>query len=97
MTPKKKVVLFIVEGFNDQTALAVSLERLLNTESVKFEITEGDITSDYSGKNIAAKVGDIIKKHCEEYKFKTEDFMEAVLLVDMDGAYVKAEAIEKND
>ena len=48
MTPKKQVILFIVEGINDQTALAVSLERLLTTERVKFEITGGDITNDFS-------------------------------------------------
>ena len=97
MTPKKKVVLFIVEGFNDQTALAVSLEKLLTSESVKFAITEGDITSDYFGKSIAAKVGDCIKKHCDEYKFKIGDFAEAVLLVDMDGAYIGAESIMQKD
>lgn len=47
MTPKKKVVLFIVEGFNDQTALATSLEKLLANEIVRIEAIEGDITADY--------------------------------------------------
>jgi len=32
--PKKKVVLFIVEGFNDQTALALPLENLLTSDHV---------------------------------------------------------------
>ena len=88
MTLKKKVVLFIVEGFNDQTALALPLENLLTSEHVKFEITEGDITGDHYGKDIAAKVGDCVRKHCEENKYQKDDFTEVVLLVDMDGAFI---------
>jgi len=97
MTPKKKVALFIVEGFNDQIALAMPLEKLLTSESVKFEFTGGDFTSDYSGKDIAAKIGDCIKKHCAEYKYTKEDFLEVVLLVDMDGAYINDDFILHSD
>jgi len=93
MTPKKKVVLLIVEGFNDQTALAVSLEELLTDENVKFEITNGDITADYIGKNIAAKIGDCVNSHCKIYGFEKSDILEVVLLVDMDGAYISPESI----
>ena len=95
--PKKQVALFIVEGVNDETALALPLERLLTTEHVKFEITNGDVTSNYYGKNIAARIGDCVKKHCEEYKYKIEDFAEVVLLTDMDGAFLDAESILKDD
>jgi len=97
MMPKKRVVLFIVEGINDKIALALPLEKLLTTENVKFEITEGDITSDYYGKDAAARVGDLIKKHCDEYKYKREDFAEVVLLVDMDGAYISENSIIQSD
>ena len=97
--PKKRVVLFLVEGVNDKTALAVPLEKLITTENIKFDITDknGDITSRYSEKSIAARVGDCVKKHCEEYKYKREDFAEVVLLIDMDGAYINAEAILKDE
>ena len=88
MIPEKKIVLFIVEGFNDETALAVSLETLISTDIIKFEITDGDITSDYYGKDIAAKVGDCVKKHCDKYNYSKDDFAEVVLLVDMDGAFI---------
>ena len=90
MMPKKRVVLFIVEGVNDETALALPLEKLLTSDNVKFEITHGDLTSDYFGKDIAAKIGDCVRKHCADYKYKKEDFLEVVLLVDMDGAYIDA-------
>ena len=90
---KKQVVLFIVEGVNDETALALPLEKLLTNETVKFEITHGDLTSDFQGKNIAAKIGDCVRKHCADYKYRKEDFIEVILLVDMDGAYVNTAAI----
>ena len=92
MIPDKKIVLFIVEGFNDETALAVSLETLISTDNVKFEITDGDVTSDYYGKDIAAKVGDCVKRHCEKYNYSKDDFAEVVLLVDMDGAFIDNES-----
>jgi len=81
MTPKKQVVLFIVEGYNDQNVLAASLEKLLTTDSVKFEVTNGDITSDYSGKNVTARIGDCINKHCRDYGYEKSDIAEAILLV----------------
>ena len=94
---KKQVVLFIVEGVSDETALAMPLEKLFSTEHVRFDITNGDITSEYSGKSIAAKVGLCVKRHCDEYKYKREDFAEVVLLVDMDGAFIEANSILKNE
>jgi hypothetical protein len=90
---EKKVVLFIVEGANDQIALANPLENLLSSESVTFQITDGDITSDRLGKNIKAKVGDVIKQHCKHYKLKLSDIIEVVLLIDMDGAYIPPDSI----
>ena len=94
---KKQVVLFIVEGVSDETALAIPLEKLFSTEHVRFDITSGDITSDYSGKSIAAKVGECVKRHCDEYKYKREDFAEVVLLTDMDGAFIEEEFILKDE
>ena len=90
---EKKVVLFIVEGANDQIALANPLENLLSSESLTFQITGGDITSDKLGKNIKAKVGDVIKQHCKHYKLKLSDIIEVVLLIDMDGAYIPPDSI----
>jgi len=90
---EKKIILFIVEGANDEIALASPLENLLSSESAKFQITGGDITSDKQGKDIKAKVGDVIKQHCKQYKLKLSDIIEVVLLTDMDGAYIPPERI----
>ena len=44
--PKKQVVLFLVEGVSDETALVMPLEKLFSTEHVRFDIANGDITSE---------------------------------------------------
>ncbi|MCL2046620.1 MAG: hypothetical protein FWG88_09595 [Oscillospiraceae bacterium] len=90
---KKKVVLFIVEGVNDELALALPLERLLSNELVKVEVTEGDITTKYSNEGIVARIGAIIKKHISVNKYQTQDYAEVVLLVDTDGAYINQDSI----
>jgi hypothetical protein len=102
---KSKVVLFIVEGINDKTALAVPLENLLSSENVKCEITDGDLTSDFYGKNIKAKVGEFVRQYCGKYKLKypsskkstVSDVLEVVLLLDLDGAYVPESSIVQDN
>lgn len=94
MSNKKKIVLFIVEGINDKTCLALCMDQLLDNNTVRFEITDGDITTQYgsSSSNIAAKVGDVVRKFSGRI-FKPTDFLEIVHLVDMDGAYIPDENI----
>ena len=89
MSNSKKIILFIVEGINDKTSLALCLSQLLNGDEIHFEITDGDITTRLGTNpiNIAAKVGDIVKKHSGRV-FKQSDYLEVVHLIDMDGAFV---------
>lgn len=89
MANKKKIILFIVEGINDKTSLALCMNQFLDKNTILFEITDGDITTQYgnSSGNIAAKIGNIIKEFSGKI-FKQKDFLEIVHLVDMDGAYV---------
>jgi len=85
----KKIVLFIVEGINDKTSLALCMGQLLEGKSVHFEITDGDITTEYgnSSVNIAMKIGNIVKEFSGKI-FKRNDFIHVVHIVDMDGAYI---------
>lgn len=94
MVNKKKIILFIVEGINDKTSLALCMDQLLDSNTVQFEITNGDITTQYgnNSNNIAAKIGNVVKEFSGKI-FKQKDFLEVVHLVDMDGAYIPDENV----
>lgn len=44
MATAKQVMIFIVEGPTEETALAQILSRIFSTSQIKFEIVHGDIT-----------------------------------------------------
>ena len=46
MAIAKQVMIFIVEGPTEETALAQILSRILLTGQIKFEIVHGDITTE---------------------------------------------------
>ena len=93
----KKIVFFIVEGITDQ----ISLENIVDTlvdeynssttcgDNVIFDISDGDITSDYSSRldNIKSKITKIIKAKGKR-KFAPTDYKEVIHIIDTDGAYI---------
>jgi len=97
----KKVLLFIVEGSNDEVALGMPLENLQNKyapdDMIMFGVTHGDITSDFKVKKAADEVVKCVKKYCKDYKLTKDDIHMIVLLLDMDGAYIPASSIVKSD
>jgi len=98
---EKEVLLFIVEGSHDETALAMPLENLQKSCSsdglIQIGVTHGDITSDYKVNNVAHEVVKYAKKYCEMYKLKKSDIIKVVLLLDMDGAYIPDDAVIRSD
>lgn len=61
---KKKIMLFIVEGPTDETALSTVLNRIFSSESVKFQVVHGDVlTQDFVAPDkIVAAVNEQIKQ-----------------------------------
>ena len=98
MAKTKKVVLFIVEGFTDKTALGAILTNLLENESVRFAITEGDITTraDVRDPNVISCLNGFIKRELERNAFRYSDLKEIVHLIDTDGAFVPDSAVMEN-
>lgn len=102
----KKIVFFIVEGITDQ----ISLENIVDTlvdeynssttsgDNVIFDISKGDITSDYSLKpsNIKSKITKIIKGNGKR-KFAPTDYKEVIHIIDTDGAYIDDEWIFQDE
>lgn len=78
MSPKRrKVVLVIVEGPSDETALGLSLEALFDPEEVRIKVVHGDIASDAgsNSSNIVSSVGNLVKGWASKYGLKRQDIL----------------------
>ena len=98
MGKTKKVILFIVEGITDKTALGSVLDAILSNEKIHFAITEGDITTkdDVNASNVIRRINEIVKFTQERYHFKASDLLEIVHLIDTDGAFIPDTAVINN-
>ena len=87
---RKKIVLFIVEGPSDDTALGVILNQIYDKDAVHIEIMYGDITTRKGvvSQNIVSKLGEVVKGFAKSRHYKYSDFKQIVHLVDTDGAYI---------
>lgn len=92
---RKKVVLFIVEGINDKTCLESVLGKIIDSNEVRFQITEGDITSQngIDEFKIRNEIGKIVKSFKDKYHLSPEHFMEVVHIIDTDGAFIDDKSI----
>lgn len=99
MPDPKLTVLFIVEGESDKTALKKIFEKLYKNKNIKFEVTDGDITSDESVtvQNVEDKIYDIVKKFMLDKKITKNNILQIVQLFDTDGAYISDEFIEEGE
>ena len=91
MTKKtKKVILFIVEGPTEESALGPILKKLYQSENVRFHVVSGDLTSEHSttSSNVVAKINERIKKEMDSYGYRSSDIMRVVHIIDTDGAFI---------
>lgn len=96
----KKIVLFIVEGVTDQISLDLILSKLIEKDKVvRFKIVNTDITTqrETNQSNILNKITDKIKESMEEGKYKKNDILRIVHIVDMDGAYIDDNMVIQKD
>lgn len=96
---RKKIILFIVEGINDKTCLESVLEKIIESEEVRFQITEGDITTRLGicESKIRNEIGKTVKAFKDKYHLRPEHFMEVVHLIDTDGLFLKKDSIRYAD
>lgn len=87
---RKKVVLFLVEGITDKIALGLILSKLVESEQVHFELTDGDITGrdDVSTTNVKKKVWQHVNNFLEKKRYRKQDLQQVIHLIDTDGAFV---------
>ena len=86
---RRKVILVIVEGPSDETALSV-LHKLYDEQRVHIEITHGDITTrcGVGPQNVVKKVNEYVKKAMDYGGFRRTDFLRIIHITDTDGVYV---------
>ena len=86
----KKVVLFIVEGATEKSALSGVFSKIIQSDIIKFLVVGGDITSKRGiiSDNIEKELIEKILGGLDTYKYEADDLKEIVHLCDTDGAYV---------
>lgn len=87
---RRKVVLVIVEGPSDETALGQSFEALFDLEEVRIKVVHGDVASDIGSNpsNIVSSVGNLVKGWASKYGLKRQDILRVIHLADTDGTYI---------
>lgn len=91
----KKVVLFIVEGPSDQSALSVVLSKVFDQSEVYVYVVHGDVTAEKGAtpQNIVRRVNAFIKDHMSTYRLRKADMLQVVHLMDTDGVYVPDDVV----
>lgn len=92
---RKKIVLVIVEGASDETAIGVALNQFFDKDTVHIHIMHGDITTrkGINSKNIIAKLGNDVTAFAKSRHYNASDFKQIIHIIDTDGAYIPDEKI----
>lgn len=95
MADAKKIVLFLVEGSTDSTALGLVISRLLKNADVRFYVLNGDICYRYhiTEDNAARSVMRAVNGFLQRYRLKKTDLLCVVHIIDTDGAFIPAERV----
>lgn len=89
----KKIVLVIVEGPSDDTALGMLLDEYFDPYTVKVHIVHGDITTSVSVNDIISRVNAEIDKYCDRDHIPRDSIQEVIHLCDTDGTYIPDEYV----
>lgn len=87
---RRKIVLVIVEGPSDETALGIALSHFFDEDTVHIHIMHGDITTRHGvhSQNIIAKLGKDVTAFARSGHYHAKDFKQIIHIVDTDGAYI---------
>lgn len=96
---EKKVIAFIVEGPSDEAALGTIMKEYFSSSEVQFVVIHGDITlKDYvSNNSILKKVNEQIEGLKSRYRYRQDDFIKIIHIVDTDGVYISEADVMEAD
>lgn len=88
---EKKVVVVIVEGPSDESAIGSILKEYFSSEEVQFAVTHGDITFDYKTTvdNVVTKICKLVDAVRVKYGYEWKHFIKIIHIADTDGAFTK--------
>ncbi|MDP5276191.1 hypothetical protein [Chengkuizengella axinellae] len=96
---RKKVVLLIVEGNSDEVLLNQRLRQLFKQHDIRFEVKHTDIlfSFDKNRKPIKALIGDVVKQFLSKRKFRNDDLLAVLHIVDTDGCFISEDKVVIDD
>lgn len=91
----KKVVLFLVEGVSEETALGLPMKNYFENSEVRFEVVHGDITTmeGVDSGSIIKHINTRITSYMSKYGYKNSDILRIIHIVDTDGAFIPEDGI----
>lgn len=97
---KLEVILILVEGTTDETALTHIFQQIYKEKQVKFEVLASDVFADY--KLVTKDVKGAIINKIEEFlakepQYNREDIATVIQMIDTDGAFIPVRAIREVD
>lgn len=92
---RKKIVLIIVEGPSDETALGIALRQFFDQEKVMVCVIHGDITTrtGVNSQNIVDRVFDEVRKFIRQNYLSLSDLSQLIHIVDTDAAFLDGKYI----
>lgn len=99
----KKVMLFVVEGPSDETALALLMTRAFSASTVMFDVVHTDVTTkalrepELENKCCRDILRDQIVEELKRRPYEWDDLGRIVLLTDTDGAFISYEMVHQTD
>lgn len=96
MAKSKKVVLLIVEGKSEEELLHNQLRKQFQGYDIRFEIQYGDVLFSFNKNRQPIKniIGDIVNRFLKKRKFKKNDMLGVLHVLDTDGCFIPKEDIQ---
>ncbi len=92
---KKRVIIFIVEGPSDESAIGGIVAEYFAEYHVVFQVIHGDITTKdgVNSNSIIKRVHAYVEEIMRKYRYKEEDLGSIIHVADMDGAYIPPDKV----
>ena len=92
---QKRIILLLVEGWTDETALLFISTNFSEQYGIKIDIQSGDITSGTKdNKPVAARIGAVVNKYIKTHHLQKDDIIFVAQITDSDGVFIKDELVD---